>query len=151
LARAAVEALRGEPYRVLLTLSDALPGVGLESSDNIVVTRFVPHAAVLPHAALVITHGGMGITGKAAVAGVPQVVVPYGRDQPEIARRVSEAGIGVRLPAAKLDGPRLRQAVRQAIELQPRASAVGAELRGPDAADQFAGAVHELLRETERV
>ena len=82
---------------------------------------------------------------------LPQVVVPYGRDQPEIARRVSEAGIGVRLPAGKLNGPRLRQAVRQALELQPRASAVGAELRGPDPARRFAGAVQELLRETQRV
>ena len=48
-------------------------------------TRFVPHGAVLPRAAAVVTHAGMGIVGKAAYAGVPIVAVPFGRDQPEIA------------------------------------------------------------------
>ena len=102
LARVAVEALRNEPYRVLLTLADAYDGADLPAADNVVATRFVSHAAVLPRAAAVVTHAGMGIVGKATYAGVPIVAVPFGRDQPEIARRIVEAGTGVRLPARKL-------------------------------------------------
>ena len=90
LARVAVEALRDEPVRVLLTLADAFDGVDLPTADNVRVERFVPHGHVLPHAAAVVCHGGMGIVTKAASAGVPTVVVPFGRDQPEIARRVVE-------------------------------------------------------------
>lgn len=50
--------------------------------------RFVPHEAVLERAACVVCHGGMGITQKALAAEVPVVVVPFGRDQVETARRV---------------------------------------------------------------
>jgi UDP:flavonoid glycosyltransferase YjiC (YdhE family) len=109
------------------------------------VTRFVPHAPVLQRAAAVVTHSGMGIVGKATRAGVPIVAVPYGRDQPEIARRVSEAGIGVRVPAAELTPERLRSAVRQAIALRPRtAAAVDQQPRHPE--QSFADAVLELSR-----
>ena len=40
----------------------------------------------------------MGITQKALAAGVPVCVVPFGRDQLEVARHVEVAGAGVRLP-----------------------------------------------------
>ena len=45
LARAAVEALRDEPVRVLLTLADAYDNVTLPPAGNVRVERFVPHGA----------------------------------------------------------------------------------------------------------
>jgi UDP:flavonoid glycosyltransferase YjiC (YdhE family) len=45
----------------------------------------------------VITHGGHGTVMKALIAGVPLVVVPLGRDQPDNAGRVVHAGAGIRL------------------------------------------------------
>lgn len=145
LARVAVEALLGEPYRVLLTLSDAYDRAGVEPADNIVTTRFVSHAAVLPRAAAVVTHSGMGIVGKATRAGVPIVSVPFGRDQPEIARRILEAGTGVRVRPKELTPERLRQAVRTAVTLRPRAQAVAEELSRSDPAAAVADAVGGLL------
>ena len=112
LARVAVEALRDEPVRVLLTLADAYDEADLPAADNVRVERFVPHGHVLPHASAVVCHGGMGIVTKAASAGVPTVVVPFGRDQPEIARRVVESGAGVSLKPKALTPERLRDAVR---------------------------------------
>ena len=82
------------------------------------VVRFLSHGAVLDRAACVVCHGGMGITQKALAAGVPVVVVPFGRDQMDTARRVEWAGAGVRLPARKLMEKRLAAAVRQALELR---------------------------------
>jgi MGT family glycosyltransferase len=79
------------------------------------VVRFVPHDAVLERAACVVCHGGMGITQKALAAGVPVVVVPFGRDQLETARRVEFAGAGVRLSPRRLTPGRLAEAVRIAI------------------------------------
>jgi UDP:flavonoid glycosyltransferase YjiC (YdhE family) len=61
------------------------------------VERFVAHGPVLERAAAVVTHSGMGIVQKAIAAGVPIAAVPFGRDQPEVARRVVEAGAGVQL------------------------------------------------------
>jgi MGT family glycosyltransferase len=79
------------------------------------VMRFIPHEAVLERAACVVCHGGMGITQKALAAGVPVVVVPFGRDQLETARRVEVAEAGVRLPRRRLTADRLTNAVRTAI------------------------------------
>ncbi|GAA4714413.1 hypothetical protein GCM10023215_67000 [Pseudonocardia yuanmonensis] len=48
-----------------------------------------------------VSHGGHGTVIKAA-AGMPQLVIPLGRDQPNNGARVVAAGIGVRLkPSAK--------------------------------------------------
>ncbi|QDP94652.1 glycosyltransferase family 1 protein [Microlunatus elymi] len=145
LAQVVAAALAGRPYRVLITLADSYGRVDLPTAPNIFVERFAPHAAALQHAALVITHSGMGIVGKATRAGVPVVAVPFGRDQPEIARRVVEAGTGVRLPAARLTTERVRTAVRSAVALQPRAAQVAARLALTDPATDFADAVSELI------
>lgn len=82
------------------------------------VERFVGHDQVLARAACVVCHGGMGITQKALAAGVPVVVVPFGRDQLETARRVELAGAGVRLPVRQLTSARLLQAVERAMRLR---------------------------------
>ena len=61
---------------------------------NAHVERWLPHSALLARAACVICHGGMGITQKALAAGVPLCVVPFGRDQFEVAARVAAVGAG---------------------------------------------------------
>src|SRR5215831_16073142 len=64
---------------------------------NVTVTRWARHADVLPHCSAVITHGGHGTVMKTLIAGVPLIVVPLGRDQPDNAARVLYAGAGIRL------------------------------------------------------
>jgi UDP:flavonoid glycosyltransferase YjiC (YdhE family) len=88
----------------------------------------------------------MGITQKTLAAGVPVVVVPFGRDQYETARRVEVAAAGVRLAPRRLTPERLADAVRSAIDLRPgaqRVSRLFAEAGGAaaavDALEQIAG------------
>ncbi|HET6560782.1 MAG TPA: glycosyltransferase [Marmoricola sp.] len=146
LARTAVEALAGRPYRVLVTMADAFDGAELPAAPNVRVERFVPHGLVLPETAVVICHGGMGIVSKATAHGVPLVVVPFGRDQPEIARRAAEAGHGVALKAGRLEAERLRKAVVAAEGLREQARAAAVQLRSHGGADRFADAVLTLVR-----
>lgn len=145
LARVAVEALRGEPVRVLLTLADAYDSADLTAAGNVRVERFVPHGHVLRDAAAVVCHGGMGIVTRAAAAGVPTVVVPWGRDQPEIARRVTEAGAGVALRPKRLTPERLRDAVRRAMAMSVQARAVAGRLDPAGAPARFADAALSLV------
>ncbi|MBN9110864.1 MAG: glycosyltransferase [Pseudonocardia sp.] len=146
LAATAVEALRDEPVRVLVTLADAYDTATLPQAPNVRVERFVPHAPVLARAAAVVCPSGMGIVAKSVAAGVPVVAVPFGRDQPEVARRVAQAGTGVVLPARKLAPARLRQAVRDAVALRDEARAVAATVAPADtAAGRFADAAGELV------
>ena len=52
-----------------------------EVPDNVTVRGWVSQAALLPHAVLVVHHGGSGTTLGALAAGVPQLVLPQGADQ----------------------------------------------------------------------
>jgi UDP:flavonoid glycosyltransferase YjiC (YdhE family) len=70
-----------------------------------------PHAAVLKHAALAVTHCGHGTTIRALAAGVPLVCMPMGRDQNDTAARVVNRGAGVRIKPAAKPG-----AIKKAIE-----------------------------------
>ncbi|MBQ0892322.1 glycosyltransferase family 1 protein [Micromonospora sp. U56] len=65
--------------------------------DNVSVQRWVPQAQLLPHADLVVHHGGSGTTLGALAAGVPQLILPQGADQFANAEAVSAAGAALRL------------------------------------------------------
>ncbi|MFD1524600.1 glycosyltransferase [Pseudonocardia yunnanensis] len=112
----ALTALADEPVHVVATFPAGLPA-GITAPANATVCEFVPHSVVLDRAACAITHGGMGTTQKALVRGVPVCVVPQGRDQFEVARRVEVARCGTRLPAKDLTVTRLRDKVRQAMAM----------------------------------
>lgn len=108
------------------------------------VERFVPHGQVLPSCAAVVCHGGFGIVSKAMAAGVPSVVVPFGRDQPEIARRVTEAGAGVSVRPKDLTPERLRTAVAEARGLTAGARVAAERLDDGRGAARFADAALKL-------
>jgi len=55
---------------------------------------YVPFSTVLPQAAVLVHHGGIGTTAQALAAGIPQLVVPSTHDQPDNAMRVRRLGIG---------------------------------------------------------
>ncbi len=116
LVRVAIEALADEPVHVVATFPCGVPH-GLALPANATVTEFIPHGRVLDRAVCAITHGGMGITQKALARGVPVCVVPHGRDQFEVARRVEVSGCGTRLPARKLTPKRLRIKTLQAMSM----------------------------------
>ena len=59
----------------------------LDPPPNVTVVRSAPHTQALEHAAVAISHGGHGTTMKALAAGVPTLVLPLGRDQPDIGAR----------------------------------------------------------------
>jgi MGT family glycosyltransferase len=137
LVHTAMAALADEPVHVVATVPTGQDGV--RAASNATVCRFVPHEVVLERATCAVTHGGMGATQKALAHGVPVCVVPYGRDQLEVARRVEVARCGTRLPAKKLSPPRLRTKVREAMTMTDGAKrvadgfeATGGTARGAD-------------------
>ena len=142
-------AFAGEPFDVVVTTADVDPS-GLDAPTNVHIERFVPHSPVLERAACVVCHAGMGITQKALAHGVPVVAVPFGRDQPEVARRVEVAGAGVRLPVRRLTPDRLRAAVRRAIGLRAGAERIAAAFAAAGGAGAAADELEALIpRSTE--
>jgi MGT family glycosyltransferase len=114
LAARVVEALGGLPVRGLVTTGPAIDPERLPSAENVEVVRFVPHAAVLPHASLMVTHAGQGTVHVALAAGVPLVCLPGGRDQNDVAARVVFHGAGVRA-GARASAEKLRELIRRAL------------------------------------
>ena len=152
LAAAAIEALRDEPVRVLVTLAGAHRAAKLPDAPNARVERLRSARARSSSApAAVVCHAGMGIVQKALAARVPIVAVPFGRDQPEIARRVAQAGAGVAVPARKLTAARLRGAFDQAIALRPRLDQLAVALDAPGGPGRFADAAEALLANATRL
>jgi MGT family glycosyltransferase len=109
----------------LITTGPAVDPALIAAPPNVTVTRWVRHADVLPGCSLIITHGGHGTVMKALTAGVPLLVVPLGRDQPDNAARVVHVGAGIRLrknasvsalrtaTARVIEDPRYRAAARR--------------------------------------
>lgn len=118
------------PVRALLTLGAAISADELSLPANVRAERFIPHAAVLPHASLVVTHAGHGTVMAAVTAGVPLVCTPMGRDQHAVSACVERCGLGVVLPMTAATDE-LRRAIGTAVadeELQRRARAFAADL-----------------------
>ncbi len=142
LVLAALAALADDPVHVVVTAPAGLPK-NVPIPANASVHRFVPHLPILQRATCAVTHGGMGATQKALANGVPVCVVPFGRDQLEVARRVEVARCGTRLPAKTLTPARLRKKVHQAMTMTEGArrvaagfAATGGVTRGADLIEQ---------------
>lgn len=87
-------ALDPDAYRVLVLTGGELAPEEISVPDGVEVRGYVPHHAVLPGAALAITHAGTGTLLAAFGAGVPVLALPLGRDQPANAHRTVELGLG---------------------------------------------------------
>ena len=89
-----LDALADEPVHVFVTVGDHLDPSDFEAPDNAVVASYVRHSAVLPYAAVFVTHAGLSGIGAAMSCGVPMVCMPLGREQPDNAAHVEAAGLG---------------------------------------------------------
>jgi vancomycin aglycone glucosyltransferase len=79
----------------------------------------VNQQALFGRVAAVVHHGGAGTTTAAALAGVPQVIIPQAYDQPYWAQRVTQLGIGAACPPGTPDAGSLTAALRQVLQGGP--------------------------------
>jgi MGT family glycosyltransferase len=142
LLRRVLSALNGLGARVLVLTGLELDPSDVQGGPGVHVESYIPHSAVLPHAALVISHGGMGSLLEAFRAGVPSVCIPLGRDQSDNAAAASVQGAAIALPGDATGG-QLRDAITEALTspalhdgARRMASAIAACGGAPAAADQ---------------
>jgi UDP:flavonoid glycosyltransferase YjiC (YdhE family) len=108
----ACEAVAGlEDVEPVLTLGPAIARDAVRIPDGVTVMGVADHDRLMPGAGAVIGHGGLGTVLRALAHGVPQLVLPLGRDQTFNAGRVEQLGAGLRLPADA--GP---QRIRRALD-----------------------------------
>jgi MGT family glycosyltransferase len=109
--RNTLAALADEDLRVLVCAPDAAELGNLPK--NAIVRNFVPHALVLPRAALTITHCGHGTVTASLAHGVPLIGMPnLAADQPFLAQRVQDLGAGL---AVREEKDAIRAAAREVL------------------------------------
>jgi UDP:flavonoid glycosyltransferase YjiC (YdhE family) len=135
--------------RALVTLGPSLDPTEFVAPPNVVLERFVPHSAVLPQAAVLVTQCGIGTVTKGLVYGVPLVCVPILADQPDNAARVVARGAGIYVPS---DAPpeQIGAAIQRVLndgKFRSAAQQLGAAIaREGDAVDNAISAIEDLLQ-----
>jgi MGT family glycosyltransferase len=143
LLQRAADALGQLPVRGLVTTGPAVDPAAIRAPANVSVRRWVRHADVLPYCSAVLTHGGHGTVIKALAAGVPLVVAPLGRDQPDNAARVVHAGAGLWI-SKKAGVPALHDAIARVLD-EPRYRAAARRMAATLAAERDEGLVVDEL------
>ena len=125
------DALAGLPVEGLITTGPSIAPSRLRLPGNVTAVPFASHDEILPRADLLITHAGHGTVAAGALAGVPMLCVPMGRDQPMVAERMRELGLAT-VYAADEDVSVLGRAIEAALDddaLGERSRSFAAEAR----------------------
>jgi UDP:flavonoid glycosyltransferase YjiC (YdhE family) len=115
--RAILDGLAGEPFEVVVTVGPSGDPESLRPyADNVRVERFIAQSAILPLAAVFVSHGGSGATLGTLRAGIPMLAIPQGADQFLNAGRVVDTGVGLRLMPDEVSAGAVRDAVRALLD-----------------------------------
>jgi rhamnosyltransferase subunit B len=109
--RESVEAARELGVRAMLVTNfpEQLPP-GLPA--QIKPFGYLPFSRVLPRAALLVYHGGVGTLAQTIKAGIPHLIVPHGHDQFDNGWRIERLGLGKSIPETRYTARRVTQAIR---------------------------------------
>ena len=111
-------------------LPDALPAEALHRP-------YMPFSRVLPKAAALLSHGGIGTCAQALAAGVPHLVRPLAFDQLDNASRLEDLGVGACLPAGRISARRMERRL--------------GDILSDDSRRESCRAVREKMQSTENV
>ena len=112
--RRTFDAMKGIEATAVCTLGHAVTEAQVGATSNILIHDWIPHGAILPHTAAVVTHAGHSTVMAAFAHGVPMVCMPMGRDQNANADRVAAIGAG-RAISADAPSDEIRAAIREVL------------------------------------
>jgi UDP:flavonoid glycosyltransferase YjiC (YdhE family) len=78
---------------------------------------YIPFSQVLPRCAAIVHHGGIGTCAQGLAAGIPQLVMPMGFDQPDNATRLARLGVAGWVTPGKFTGKRVAVALEKLLGL----------------------------------
>lgn len=146
--RVSIEAAQELGKRALLLIGDKRNLPQTELPVGIAAFDYAPHNLVMPRASVIVHQGGIGTTGQALRAGQPMLVVPFGQDQPDNARRCVRLGVGRTLSRS---GFTVHRVVSELSELlnnpayREQAAKVGQRVRDEDGSKTACDAIEEVL------
>jgi UDP:flavonoid glycosyltransferase YjiC (YdhE family) len=112
--RASIEACRRVHRRGILLTRHA-EQIPKNLPDGIIHVPYVPFSQLLPHAAALVHHGGIGTSAQAMKAGVRQLVIPMAHDQFDNAARLKRLGVARVLPHKNYTARKAARELRKLI------------------------------------
>lgn len=141
-----VEAARRLGRRAVLLGKSTAPDT---TSQQILTLPYAPYSQIFPYAAVNVHQGGSGTTGQALRAGRPQLIVPYGWDQPDNAARVQRLGAGIHVPRSSWSPGVAASTLERLLSdahFSERATRVGAQIQAEDGLGAACDAIESILR-----
>jgi UDP:flavonoid glycosyltransferase YjiC (YdhE family) len=93
-----IDAMEAVEIDALATAGPNLDVADLRAPKNVHLIWGAPHDLVMKDVSVVISQGGHGTTIRSLINGLPQLILPMGRDQAANAARVEAKGAGLQLP-----------------------------------------------------
>ncbi len=139
------EAARRLGRRALLLGTTVVSGA---PSHQMCALPYAPYAHVFRSAAINVHQGGSGTTGQALFAARPQLIVPFGWDQPDNAMRVERLGAGLHLPRSVYSVKTATAALERLLadeQFSARAAQVAAQIQSEDGLNSACNAIEALF------
>lgn len=115
--------------------------------QTVITVDYAPHSLVMPRARALVHQGGVGTTGQAFRAGQPMLIMPFGQDQPDNARRAVGLGVSRTLARTNYTPRRVASELSQLLRgptYAAHAAQVGRQVRLEDGAGVAATTVQNL-------
>jgi rhamnosyltransferase subunit B len=145
--RHAAEAVTRLGHRALVLTGPTPTDVHLPDDPGIFGTTFAPLSLVAPHCVAAVHHGGVGTTIGVLSAGLPQLVIPRGFDQPQTAFRMTRLGVARALPWRRESTEQLTRELRALLsQARYRRNAAALQARLADE-----NGLHESVRHVDLI
>jgi MGT family glycosyltransferase len=113
---ALIDALSGREFHVILSVDEQFQKGAVQSLPaNFEINQHASHLEIIPHTSLLICQAGMGGTLEAIYSGVPVIALPLSPSHEEVACRLVELGLGIRLPRHALRTDIIRHNVERVL------------------------------------
>jgi UDP:flavonoid glycosyltransferase YjiC (YdhE family) len=90
--------------------------VPLELPEGVRHFAYAPFSRLLPRAAAIVHHGGIGTAAQGMAAAVPQLVMPLSHDQQDNAARMRRLGVARTIAAGRFRAPAVASALRALLD-----------------------------------
>ncbi|MEO6391187.1 MAG: nucleotide disphospho-sugar-binding domain-containing protein [Pyrinomonadaceae bacterium] len=130
--------------RAVFLIGDARNAFPEALPEGMIAVDYAPYGDVLPRAAVVVHQGGVGTTGQALRAEVPQLIMPFNHDQPDNAERVRKLGAGRVIARKHYHAARVIRELEELLtgtDYASNAHRVGAAVRAENGAVEAAKAI----------
>jgi MGT family glycosyltransferase len=140
-----------DAFLVLCIGPDLLKEEMNAAGENVMIVNWISQTALLEHTDLALTHGGIGTLKECIYYGVPVIVLPVTRDQPDNALRIVHHGLGETADILQVQVSELRMKMLGVMGndmIRTKVNTMKALFRQQDQENTAGRLVRELLKQT---